>query len=169
VLGAFDRGRTAGIYEFTNCAIQQFDKEGGSWSNLPRCAHGRRSTTLDHGSTSENGPWLRLRVGLGYRPLRGEESMRGICEWCGREKMLHFCKLGIHCNECEKVTPCTHEDVNPKLVEAMNDLRQAVLDLDTYGDDADLDHIGDVVMGAMSLINEVADERKDESAEASRK
>lgn len=28
--------------------------------------------------------------------------MRGICDRCGREKMLHFCPQDRHCNDCER-------------------------------------------------------------------
>lgn len=91
--------------------------------------------------------------------------MRGTCKTCGREKMLHFCEIGLHCNDCEKKRPCDREGVSAKLREAAADLRQAAEDLEVDGDvdGSELDAIGDVVAGAMSLIVEVARERKGEA------
>ena len=76
--------------------------------------------------------------------------------------MLHFCSLQIHCNDCEKRRPCDRPGVSPKLREAAAELRQAAEDLEVDGDvdGSELDAIGDIVMGAVSLIDEVADERK---------
>lgn len=80
--------------------------------------------------------------------------------------MLHFCQLGIHCNDCEKKRPCDRPGVNYKLREAAADLRQAAEDIEIDGDvdGSELDAIGDIVMGAMSLVNEVARERKEQGA-----